>query len=417
MLADVEQPESGAELRAQRDQLALELRAATPGRRAGRPRCAPAGSTSGSHGSPVAEAAVRDASHCIGWRAASRPARSYGGSRAGAVGQADLVALVHERRPGSVSSSIAAARSFSRPKRVGKRAKSWFDSTQARPARRRGAARRPRSRRAAAPASQRRVEQLEAERAVEVLQVGRELARPAGRPRRPAARRRPPRAAPRAPRRCPGRCASRGARAARTRGSGSAERLARGRVVAQLGVLQQPVDRVEPEAVDAALEPEPDHVLHRRHHLGVAPVEVGLLGVEGVQVPAPAARSRLHAGPPNADDPVVRRPVARRDQMYQSGCSRNQGCSIEVWQGTRSISTLSPRSCAAATSRRSRQRAEHRVDVRVVRHVVAEVGQRRRVDRREPQRVDAEPARWSRRASMPRRSPTPSPSESWNERG
>ena len=179
---------------------------------------------------------------------------------------------------------------------------------------------------------------------------------------------------------------------ARARSSGSAERLARRRVVAQLGSFTSRSIASSAEAVHAALDPEAHHVLHRRHDLRVAPVEVGLLGIEGVQVPAPARSVAVHAGPPKADDPVVRRPVARSAQMYQSGCSRNHGCSIDVWQGTRSISTRSPRSWAAATSRsKSSSVPKTRVDVRVVGDVVAEVGQRRRVDGREPERVHAQP--------------------------
>jgi hypothetical protein len=37
------------------------------------------------------------------------------------------------------------------------------------------------------------------------------------------------------------------------------------------------------------------------------------------------------------------------------------------------------------------ERAEHRIDVLVVRHVIAEVVHRRGVDRRQPERVHAEP--------------------------
>src|SRR5918994_201449 len=54
--------------------------------------------------------------------------------------------------------------------------------------------------------------------------------------------------------------------------------------------------------------------------------------------------------------------------MYQSGCSRNQGCSVEVLE-----------------------RAEHGVHGLVVRDVVAEVVHRRRIDRRQPEGVHAEP--------------------------
>ena len=58
-------------------------------------------------------------------------------------------------------------------------------------------------------------------------------------------------------------------------------------VVGQVRVLADAVDHVDPEAVDAAVEPEAHHVVHRRLDLGVGPVQVGLLGEEEVQVVLP----------------------------------------------------------------------------------------------------------------------------------
>ena len=55
-------------------------------------------------------------------------------------------------------------------------------------------------------------------------------------------------------------------------------------LVAQERVLGDPRDRVQAQAVDAAIHPEADHVVHRALDLGVVPVEVGLLGHEAVQV-------------------------------------------------------------------------------------------------------------------------------------
>ena len=63
----------------------------------------------------------------------------------------------------------------------------------------------------------------------------------------------------------------------------------------------------------------------------------------------------------------------------------NHACSDEVWLGTRSTITLSPRSWAVASrSSASVERAEPRVDVAVVGHVVARVVLRRGVERRDP---------------------------------
>ena len=56
------------------------------------------------------------------------------------------------------------------------------------------------------------------------------------------------------------------------------------RVVRESRVLADQVDDVHAEAVDASVEPEPQHVVHRLLDLGVRPVQVGLLGQEAVQV-------------------------------------------------------------------------------------------------------------------------------------
>ena len=159
---------------------------------------------------------------------------------------------------------------------------------------------------------------------------------------------------------------------------------------------------VDAEAVDAAVEPEAQHVEHGRAHRGIAPVQVGLLRQEGVVVVlagalVPASRprppkllSQLLGGPPSG---------AGSRQRYQSRfglsrderLSRNHGCWSEVWLGTKSRMSFRP---APMRSRDQRveigQRAEERVDAAVIGDVVAEIGHRRGIDRREPDRVDAE---------------------------
>ncbi len=84
-------------------------------------------------------------------------------------------------------------------------------------------------------------------------------------------------------------------------------------------------------AVGAALEPEAHHPLHGRHHLGVAPVQVGLLGIERVQVVA-VAPGGSQADPPKAATPVVRAgrstrtsPGARRTRGARSRCGTAPG--------------------------------------------------------------------------------------------
>jgi hypothetical protein len=90
------------------------------------------------------------------------------------------------------------------------------------------------------------------------------------------------------------------------------------RVVPQAGVLEQAVGDVDAEAADAAVEPEPERPLEVRGHGRIAPVEVGLLGGEQVQVP-PAVRQ---AGPRRTAEerlPVVRRLLRRRREVVPAG--------------------------------------------------------------------------------------------------
>ena len=148
-------------------------------------------------------------------------------------------------------------------------------------------------------------------------------------------------------------------------------------------------------------------VVELRADLRVLPVEVGLLG--GEQVEVPLAR-RADAGPRRAAEdgqPVVRRlaavrapPGAEDVALARSGCparppappGTTRARSL-VWFGTMSTMTRSPSAWASADQLvEVRQRAEDRVDVAVVGDVVPSVGHRRGVERRDPQRVDAEVA-------------------------
>ena len=92
------------------------------------------------------------------------------------------------------------------------------------------------------------------------------------------------------------------------------------RDVGQRGVLADEVHDVGAEAVDAAVQPEAQHVVHRLDDLRVVPVEVGLLGQEGVQVPllgglVPRPRGAAAEG---------RRPVVGR---MRPACRRASGTS------------------------------------------------------------------------------------------
>ena len=175
-------------------------------------------------------------------------------------------------------------------------------------------------------------------------------------------------------------------------------RARRAALVAQQRVLGDPRDRVQAQAVDAAIHPEADHVVHRLLDLGVVPVEVGLLGHEAVQVvllrglvERPRGAAGLEHRLPVVGLVAPDVPVALGVLRDWSADSRNHGCWSELWFGTQSRISFIPRACVSATSSsRSCERAEDRVDVAVVGDVVAEVGHRRGEDRAEPDPLDLE---------------------------
>ena len=132
-------------------------------------------------------------------------------------------------------------------------------------------------------------------------------------------------------------------------------------LVAERGLLEQPVGHVDPEAVHAAVQPEAEDVFEQVADLGVAPVEVGLGGVEEMEVPLAvvhprpgrAAEDRLPVVgwqltglttplPEQVAGPLARSPVAA------ARAALNHSCSLEVWLGTRSTITLMPSAFAVA---------------------------------------------------------------------
>ena len=80
----------------------------------------------------------------------------------------------------------------------------------------------------------------------------------------------------------------------------------RWRVRQQLLVLEERVEHVEPEAIDTTLEPGPRHAQHLGTDGGVPPVQVRLLGQEGVHVVLAADVVPLPCGAAEERHPVVR---------------------------------------------------------------------------------------------------------------
>src|SRR4051794_22165157 len=165
--------------------------------------------------------------------------------------------------------------------------------------------------------------------------------------------------------------------------------------------LDQMMDRVNAEAVHAAIEPEAQYRKHRGAHVGITPIEVRLLFQERMVVvllrcliPRPRAAAELaypiirHAAVRLAvapDIPVALIVRARRAALGKPGMLVRGVIGHEIQndlQGARVRRRDKPVEI--------RQRAEHWIDVRIVRHVVAEVRHRRGIDRRNPDCVNAE---------------------------
>ena len=147
-------------------------------------------------------------------------------------------------------------------------------------------------------------------------------------------------------------------------------------------------------------------------HLGVRPVEVGLLDGEEVQVPLavrdPLPR-RAAERPTPSRSAAPRRPArsrrgrcSARARPTRAGARAPPGTTRAGsrcgWARCRRRPGCRPRAAPSTIASKSVERAQPRVDVAVVVDVVAAVGERRRVERAQPDRVDAERRRGSRPA-------------------
>jgi hypothetical protein len=178
--------------------------------------------------------------------------------------------------------------------------------------------------------------------------------------------------------------------------------------IGQVRVLEQAVRHVHPQARRAAVEPEPDHRGEQGGNIWIAPVPVWLLGSEQVQVPLPGAAAGLgHAGPRRAPErrwPVVRRqfpvgtaPVVEDEPgPFPAPWSRRQrGAEQRVLDraviGDQVDDHPDPvRLAVLDQGVEVRHGPEPRVHRAVVTDVVSAVGQRRGVERGQPDGVDAE---------------------------
>jgi hypothetical protein len=160
--------------------------------------------------------------------------------------------------------------------------------------------------------------------------------------------------------------------------------------------------RVEPEAVDAEVEPEPQDVQHRLLHLGVVVVEVGLVGEEAVpvvlaalRVPRPVRRLRVEE-----DDPRLApaRVIVAPDVPVRARSLRVGTRLLEPRVVGRGVVHDEVRDHADPALVGGLDEGAEVLDVAVVAvdgeevgDVVTAVAKRRRVHRQQPDAVDPEP--------------------------
>ena len=116
-------------------------------------------------------------------------------------------------------------------------------------------------------------------------------------------------------------------------------------------ILDEQGRRVDAHARDAAVEPEAQHVLVLEPHLGMRPVEVGLLGSEQVQVPL-AGR----AGSP----PCASRRSRRRSTASRSAAARRARPCRGGTRSARARATRAARPAPRGTTRAGRRRGSGR---------------------------------------------------------
>src|SRR6266446_9316684 len=83
-------------------------------------------------------------------------------------------------------------------------------------------------------------------------------------------------------------------------------------IVAKLRILDQMPDHVDPETVDALAKPEAHHVMDGPAHLRFAPIQIRLLGQEGVIIILPRRGVVLPGAAAEFRQPIVGRAAIRR---------------------------------------------------------------------------------------------------------
>ena len=173
-----------------------------------------------------------------------------------------------------------------------------------------------------------------------------------------------------------------------------------GRVVAELGVVEEIVDRVEAEAVHPTVQPEAQVGQRPVLDLGVVIVQVGLAGQEVVQVILLAPRVPGPGGAAKDRQPVRRRraimagvgpdiPVGLRVQPVLPAFHKGRMLVGSVAQDLVDDDLQPQLMRAGDKGVEIGQRAKDRVDVLIIADVIAHVLHRAAEEGREPDRIHA----------------------------
>ena len=166
--------------------------------------------------------------------------------------------------------------------------------------------------------------------------------------------------------------------------------------------LDQVRHRVEPQPVDAAVQPELHHAVDRPQDLGVVEIEVRLVMEEAVPVVrlggvVPAPVRGLGVGEDDADAVVLPVGLAPDVELALRGAGGRPPRRLEPWVlvgGVVDDELGDDANVAAMRFRHEALEVLHRpvvrMDVLVVGDVVAVVPERRRIEGQQPERVDAE---------------------------
>src|SRR5579884_4212459 len=134
-----------------------------------------------------------------------------------------------------------------------------------------------------------------------------------------------------------------------------------GRIIPEVRVLQNPLGHVDPEAVDASLQPEPEDVEHRVLNQGIPPVEIRLFFKKAMEVVLAGVLVQLPGRAARDSQPIVGRAAVwgwiTPDVPFTALITPRRTGFLKPWMflgsmvGTKSTMICKSRAWASATSR------------------------------------------------------------------